>query len=88
MRLEYKPSACTSPTKPKRSPGSVIVPDYRSQQTTEEDLHQTKDPSVVSLSLTTDKNIRVHAFYCVLALRVARLMVKEAEYAGMHVSVR
>ena len=30
----------------------------------------------------------MHALYCVLALLVARLMVREAEHAGMHVSVR
>ena len=36
----------------------------------------------------TEQKIRVHVFYCVLALAVARLMVREADHAGMHQSVR
>ena len=36
----------------------------------------------------TDHNIRVHAFYCVLALTVARLMRRQAANAGMPMSVR
>ena len=36
----------------------------------------------------TESKIRVHAFYFVLALMVARLMVREADHAGMHLSVR
>jgi hypothetical protein len=36
----------------------------------------------------TDHKIRVHVFYCVLALTVARLMVRETDRAGMHMSVR
>ncbi len=50
-----------------------------------------KDPKVVSFSPMfhfTESKIRVHVFYCVLALLVARLMVREAEHAGMHMSVR
>jgi hypothetical protein len=34
----------------------------------------------------TDKKIRVHAFYCVLAL--ARLVVREAKQSGLDMSVR
>ena len=34
------------------------------------------------------QKIRVHVFYCVLALTVARLMTREADHAGMHMSVR
>ena len=30
----------------------------------------------------TDQKIRVHVFYCVLALMVARLMVREADRQG------
>ena len=59
--------------------------DYRSQSTVESDFRQMKDPKVVSFSPMfhwTDHNIRVHAFYCVLALTVARLMVREADHAG------
>ena len=50
-----------------------------------------KDPSVVSFSPMfhwTESKIRVHVFYCVLALMVARLMVREAEHAELHLSVR
>ncbi|MDV6278121.1 hypothetical protein R3Q06_32125 [Rhodococcus erythropolis] len=36
----------------------------------------------------TDSKIRVHVFYCVLALAVAHLMRRQAEHAGLHLSVR
>jgi hypothetical protein len=36
----------------------------------------------------TEQKIRVHVFYCVLALMVARLMVREADRHGLHMSVR
>jgi hypothetical protein len=36
----------------------------------------------------TDQKIRVHVFYCVLALALARLMVREAGRHGLHLSVR
>lgn len=70
---------------------AVIVADYRSQEEAEADFRQMKDPKVVSFSPMfhfTDHKIRVHAFYCVVALMVARLMVREADRAGMHMSVR
>jgi transposase len=70
---------------------AVIVADYRSQEDVEADFRQMKDPKVVSFSPMfhwTDQKIRVHAFYCVLALTVARLMVREADQAGIHLSVR
>ena len=50
-----------------------------------------KDPSVVSFSPMhhfTDQKIRVHTLCCVLALTVARLMVREADRHGVHMSVR
>ncbi len=68
-----------------------VVAAYRSQSTVENDFRQMKDPHVVSFSPMfhwTDNNIRVHAFYCVLALTVARLMVREAANAGLAMSVR
>jgi transposase len=74
-----------------RAPRAVIVADYRSQSEVEGDFRQMKDPHVVSFSPMfhwTDQKIRVHAFYCVLALTVARLMVREADRVGMHMSVR
>jgi transposase len=70
---------------------AVIVTDYRSQEEIEADFRQMKDPKVVSFSPMfhwTDQKIRVHVFYCVLALTVARLMVREADQAGVHMSVR
>ncbi|MHB1499371.1 MAG: IS1634 family transposase [Acidimicrobiales bacterium] len=69
----------------------TIVADYRSQEVVEGDFRQMKDPSVVSFSPMfhfTEQKIRVHVFYCVLALMVAKLMVREADRAGMHLSVR
>jgi transposase len=74
-----------------RAPKAVIVADYRSQSQVEGDFRQMKDPHVVSFSPMfhwTDHKIRVHVFYCVLALTVARLMVREADRHGLHMSVR
>ena len=71
------------------APTAVIVADYRSQETVEADFRQLKDRHIVSFSPMyhwTDQKIRVHAFYCVLALTVARLMAREADRAGMHQS--
>ena len=68
-----------------------VVADYRSQEAAEADFRQMKDPKVVSFSPMfhwTDQKIRVHVFYCVLALAVARLMAREAERSGLHLSVR
>ncbi len=68
-----------------------IVADYRSQEVVEADFRQMKDPTVVSFSPMfhhTDQKIRVHTFYCVLALMVARLMVRDADHHGLHLSVR
>jgi transposase len=70
---------------------AVIVADYRSQEAAEGDFRQMKDPKVVSFSPMfhwTEQKIRVHVFYCVLALAVARLMVRQADRHGAHMSVR
>ncbi len=70
---------------------ATIVADYRSQEVVEGDFRQMKDPRVVSFSPMfhfTDQKIRVHIFYCVLALMVAKLMTRQADRAGMHMSVR
>ena len=72
-------------------PIADVVAHYRSQSHVEADFRQMKDPHVVSFSPMhhwTDQKIRVHVFYCVLALTVARLMRREAERAGMTMSVR
>ncbi len=36
----------------------------------------------------TESKIRVHVFYCVLALMLARLMVRKTDHAGMHLNLR
>jgi transposase len=68
-----------------------VVAGYRSQSGVEADFRQMKDPKVVSFSPMfhwTDQKIRVHVAHCVLALMTARLMVREADHAGMRMSVR
>jgi transposase len=68
-----------------------VVAGYRSQFEVEADFRQMKDRKVVSFSPMfhwTDQKIRVHAFYCVLALMVARLMARETERATLPMSVR
>jgi transposase len=68
-----------------------IVAEYRSQEAAEGDFRQMKDPQVVSFSPMfhwTDHQIRLHVLTCVLALMVARLMIREADRAGLHLSVR
>jgi transposase len=76
---------------PEQASTAQIVAGYRSQEAVEGDFRQMKDPKVVSFSpmfhFTEDK-IRVHVFYCVLGLMVAKLMVREAGKAGLHLSVR
>jgi hypothetical protein len=70
---------------------AAVVAAYRSQSDVEGDFRQLKDPKVVSFSPMfhwTDAKIRVHVFYCVLALRVARLMQREAARAGLPMSAR
>jgi transposase len=70
---------------------SDVVAGYRSQSEAEADFRQMKDPKVVSFSPMfhwSDQKIRVHVFYCVLALMVARLMRRETERAGFVMSVR
>lgn len=68
-----------------------VVAGYRSQNDVESSFRQMKDPHVVSFGPMhhwTDSKIRVHVFYCVLALTIAHLMRREAERAGLHMSVR
>ena len=76
---------------PEQASTRTIVAEYRSQEAVEGDFRQMKDPKVVSfspMSHFTESKIRVHVLYCVLALMTARLMVREADHAGMHLSVR
>ena len=68
-----------------------VVAAYRSQSDAEFGFRQLKDPHVVSFSPMhhwTDSKIRVHVFYCVLALAIAHLMRRHADRAGLHMSVR
>ena len=68
-----------------------VVAGYRSQNDVESGFRQLKDPHVVGFSPMfhwTDPKIRVHVFYCVLALAVAHLMRREAHHAGLDLSVR
>ena len=72
------------------TPADVVAAD-RSQSEVESGFRQQKDPHVVSFSPMhhwTDSKIRVHVFYCVLALAIAHLMRRHAEHAGLHMSVR
>ena len=68
-----------------------VVAAYRSQSEVEAGFRQQKDPHVVSFGPMhhwTDQKIRVHVFYSVLALTVAHLMRRQADQAGLHMSVR
>ncbi len=68
-----------------------VVAGYRSQNDVESGFRQLKDPHVVGFSPMfhwTDSKIRVHMFYCVLALAVAHLMRRQAHQHGHDLSVR
>ncbi len=72
-------------------PVAEVIAAYRSQSEAELGFRQLKDPQVVSFSPMfhwTEHNIRVHTFTCVLALQLAHLMRRQAEHAGLHLSVR
>jgi transposase len=61
------------------------------QADAEAGFRQLKDPHVVSFSPMfhwTEQKIRVHAFYCVLALTIAHLMRRQASRAGLSLSAR
>jgi transposase len=70
---------------------AAVIAGYRSQSDVEAGFRQLKDPHVVGFSPMfhwTDSKIRVHVFYCVLALAVAHLMRRQAHQAGLEMSVR
>ncbi|MBI4727925.1 MAG: IS1634 family transposase [Acidobacteria bacterium] len=72
-------------------PVAEVVAAYRSQADVEAGFRQLKDPKVVSFSPMfhwTDQKIRVHCFYCALALQVAHLMRRSAHQSGLQLSVR
>src|SRR5665811_1760903 len=65
-------------------PPADVVAAYRSQSEVESGFRQMKDPHVVSFGPMhhwTDSKIRVHVFYCVLALTIAHLMRRQANDA-------
>jgi transposase len=68
-----------------------VVAGYRCQNDVESGFRQLKDPHLVGFSPMfhwTEPKIRVHVFYCVLALAIAHLMRREAHQAGLDLSVR
>ena len=72
-------------------PVADVVAAYRSQSEVESGFRQMKDPHVVSFGPMhhwTDSKIRVHVFSCVLALTIAHLMRRQANDAGLDLSVR
>jgi transposase len=72
-------------------PAAEVIAAYRSQADAEAGFRQLKDSRVVSFSPMfhwTEQKIRVHAFYCVLALTIAHLMRRHATAAGLAMSVR
>ena len=67
-----------------------IVSAYRSQYHVEEAFKQMKDTKYLSfrpIRHFTDAHIRVHAFYCVLALMLTGLLNRELEQMGYKMSV-
>ena len=71
-------------------PVTDVVAAYRSQPDVEGSFRQLKDPHVVSFSPMrhwTEHKIKVHCFYCVLALQVAHLMRHHARQAGLPLTV-
>jgi transposase len=67
-----------------------IVLAYRGQFHIEEAFKTMKNPHFVSWSPMwhwTDHNIRVHAFYCVLALTLASLLQRELHSRGIEISI-
>jgi transposase len=63
-----------------------IVRAYRSQAQAEESFRQMKDPDFASFSPAfhwTDQKLKVHAFYCTLALSLVQLIEREVHRAGI-----
>jgi transposase len=68
-----------------------IVLGYRSQSHVEDAFADMKDPHFLSwepMFHWTDSKIRVHAFYCVLALTLASLLQRQAAQKGISLSVQ
>ena len=68
-----------------------IVRAYRSQAHVEEAFADMKDPHFLGwepMFHWTDSKIRVHAFYCVLALLLATLLQRRASQNGLSLSIK
>jgi len=67
-----------------------IISAYRGQYQIEKAFRQMKNPYFVSWYPRfhwTDQKIRVHAFYCVLALTLVSLLNRELHQKGIHISI-
>ena len=67
-----------------------IILGSRAQSHIEDAFKQMKDPHWVSFSPTfhwTDQKLRVHAFYCVLALCLSSLLQRKAAQVGIHLTI-
>jgi transposase len=68
-----------------------VVRGYRSQHHVETAFRRMKDPRFLTFRPTnhwTDQKVRVHAFYCVLALMILSLLRRQLENSGMAISIQ
>jgi transposase len=64
-----------------------IIAAYRAQSKGENAFRQSKDREFVSYSPTfhwTDQKLKVHGFYCTLALMIVSLIERQIHHAGIH----
>ncbi|MDD3927782.1 MAG: hypothetical protein PHT33_14110 [bacterium] len=69
---------------------ATIVETYHTQYKIEDAFKQMKNPHHVSFSPIyhwTDQKLRVHAFYCVLALTLSSLLQRQLHRAGIEISM-
>lgn len=67
-----------------------IILAYRAQHHVEADFRRLKDPHYLTFRPTfhwTDQKLRVHAFYCVLALMMLNLLRRQLAQAGIPLSI-
>lgn len=68
-----------------------IILGYRAQHHVEAAFRRMKDPRVLTFRPTfhwTDQKLRVHAFYCVLALMILSLLRRKLQQGGPTLSIR
>ena len=68
-------------------PDEQILAAYRAQAKAESAFRQMKDSEFAAFSPTyhwTDQKLKVHAFYCTLALMIVTLIEREVRQAGLH----